>query len=106
MTPPAGTGASPSYVPAAAASIDVEETLAAARSDIREGKAEVALQNYEAVVRSNRSIEVVISDLNALLEDEQHKNNPAVYRVLGDGLMRTGQLQDALNTYRKALNML
>ena len=103
---PAATGASPSYVPAAAASINVEEVLAAARTGIREGNAELALQNYEAVVRSNRSIEAVISDLNSLTRDEQFKNNPAVYRVLGDGLMRTGNLQDALNTYRKALNML
>jgi len=26
--------------------------------------------------------------------------------VLGDGLMRKGRLQDALDTYRKALNLL
>jgi hypothetical protein len=98
--------ASPAYVPVVAASINVTETLTAARSGVREGNVETALQNYEAVVRSNQSIEDVISDLNSLTGDEKYKSNPAVYRVLGDGLMRTGNLQEALNTYRKALNLL
>jgi hypothetical protein len=37
---------------------------------------------------------------------EKFKTTPAVYRVLGDGLMRQGKLQLALDTYRKALNQL
>jgi hypothetical protein len=103
---PVQTAVSPAYVPVTAASINVQETLTAARTGVREGNVEVALQSYEAVVRSNQSIEDVISDLNSLTRDENYKSNPAVYRVLGDGLMRTGNLQEALNTYRKALNML
>jgi predicted negative regulator of RcsB-dependent stress response len=44
--------------------------------------------------------------MQKIRESENQKKNPAVYRVLGDGLMRQGKLQTALETYRKALKML
>jgi DNA-binding SARP family transcriptional activator len=56
------------------------------------------------VIRANQALNDVVSDLAQLAE--HHKNRPAVYRVLGDGLMRQGNLQAALDTYRKALNQL
>jgi hypothetical protein len=102
QTPPV----SPAIVPVAAAAIDVNGALQTARSEFGAGNIEAALQNYEAVVRANTSLEMVVSDLSAALRDETHKKNPAVYRVLGDGLMRQGKLQEALDTYRKALNLL
>ena len=65
-----------------------------------------ALQDYESVVRANDSLDIVINDLQKLANDNKHKKNPAVYRTLGDALMRHGDLQDALDTYRRALNLL
>jgi hypothetical protein len=38
--------------------------------------------------------------------DPVHKTNPAVLRVYGDVLLRRGKLQQALDTYRSALNLL
>jgi hypothetical protein len=66
----------------------------------------VSLQHYEAVVRANVALDEVVRDLSRAIADKAHKTNPAVYRVLGDALMRQGKLQDALSTYRKALNLL
>jgi hypothetical protein len=65
-----------------------------------------ALNDYEEVVRSNVALPEVVTDLKKVAEDNTHKKNPTVHRVLGDALMRQGNLQEALATYRKALNLL
>lgn len=103
---PVAQPASPAYVPAVASNIDVVTVLQTARTETSAGNVDVGLQHYEAVVRANTALDAVVEDLGALMKDEKHKQNPAVYRVLGDGLMRQGRLQDALDTYRKALNLL
>lgn len=97
---------SPAPVIPAAASIDVAAALNEARTKIQTGDVEVSLQSYEAVVRANQQLDEVVKDLSALLTQDVHKKNPTVYRVLGDGLMRQGNLQKALDTYRQALNLL
>lgn len=95
----------PVPVPVAPA-IDVDAALAQARTSLQHGDLDASLQSYEAIVRANHRVEVVVQDLTRLISDERHKQNPAVYRVLGDSLMRKGDLQQALDTYRKALNLL
>jgi len=90
-------------VPAAA---DVSAALNEARRKASAGEIDSALVSYEAVVRANSNLDVVVADLSKMLNDEKLKKNPAIYRVLGDGLMRQGELQQALDTYRKALNLL
>jgi len=97
---------SPAPVPVAASNVDVAATLQAARSKINGGDVAGGLQAYEAVVRANAALEIVVHEVQKITEDSKHKKNPAIYRVLGDALMRQGQLQTALDTYRKALNML
>ncbi len=97
---------SPAPVPTAARNIDVAATLQSARAKISGGDIDGALTDYEAIVRANSQLEAVSADLEKLLADERHKKNPAPYRVLGDSLMRQGKLQAALDTYRKALNLL
>jgi tetratricopeptide (TPR) repeat protein len=96
---------SPAPVPPRAAAINVSATLQAARQHISSNQIDEALLEYEAIVRANSHLSDVVQDLNKLI-DKGHKKNPAIYRVLGDGLMRQGNLQQALETYRKALNML
>ena len=81
------------------------EVLGQARAKIQAGDVDNGLVGYEAIIRANTALDSVISDLQALIKDK-HKNNASVYRVLGDGLMRQGQLQQALDIYRKALNLL
>lgn len=78
--------------------------LESARAKNRGGDLEASLAEYEALVRSNANLEAVVDDLSQVVKS--NRNNPAVYRVLGDGLMRQGKLQAALDTYREALNQL
>jgi len=85
--------------------IDVAATLERARANLRQDIA-ASLQDYEAVVRANEALDAVVADLSKLAEDKEQKKNPAIYRVLGDALMRRGNLQEALAVYRRALNLL
>lgn len=88
-----------------AAAINVSATLNEARQTFKTDLTH-SLEQYEAVVRANSNLDEVIGDLSTALKDEVMKKNPALYRVLGDALMRRGKLQEALDTYRKALNLL
>jgi tetratricopeptide (TPR) repeat protein len=90
----------PSY-----ARIDVPTVLQAARSKVQ-ADIDSSLQDYESVVRANAALPEVVTDLKKLASDNTHKTNATVHRVLGDALMRSGNLKDALETYRKALNLL
>ena len=100
---PAVAPASPAPVPAAVTQIDVAATLSSAHS-LAQSDLDAGLLEYEKLVRANVELDAVVGDLTQLVS--KHDKNPAVYRVLGDGLMRKGQLQAALDTYRKALNLL
>ncbi len=95
---------SPAPVPAQASDIDVAAVLASARQKIGANDVSGGLVEYEHLIRANVELDAVVADLSKAIT--QHKNNAALYRVLGDGLMRQGQLQAALDTYRKALNQL
>ncbi|GIL08712.1 MAG: hypothetical protein BroJett033_2230 [Chloroflexota bacterium] len=94
----------PTPAPAPAAALDLETVLASARASAYAGDVSAGLAGYEQIIRANTALDTVVEDLTRLVE--QHSKNPAVYRVLGDGLMRQGRLQAALDTYRKALNQL
>lgn len=85
-------------------SADIKEALAQARELSEANDVPNGLGIYEALIRHSVLLDDVVSDLQSL--KRKHRDNPAVYRVLGDGLMRQGNLQAALDTYRDALNHL
>lgn len=87
-------------VPAGEAAVVIER----ARDKEQSGDLEGALAEYESMIRSSSALDTVVEELTQLVKS--YKTTPAVYRVLGDGLMRQGKLQAALNTYREALNQL
>jgi hypothetical protein len=87
-----------------AAAVDVSGAIASAQQKVGAGDVDGGLVDYESVVRAGGDLSSVLDDLRSLMS--RNPNNPAVYRVLGDGLMRSGRLQEALDTYRKALNLL
>ena len=87
-----------------AAREEASATLSEARASMSGGDFDSGLRHYEALVRANVDLDSVSDDLSSLAE--KYKTNPAIFRVLGDSLMRQGKLQAALDTYRKALNQL
>lgn len=95
-----------SPAPMTVVNIDVASTLQAARGKVSSGDLDGSLADYELIVRANTSLDEVVKDLSKLAEHKDYKRNPSVYRVLGDTLMRRGELKIALETYRKALHML
>ncbi len=78
--------------------------LQTARAHADSGNVESSVAHYEALIRVNKELDQVVDDLTRL--SKVHRGNPAVHRVLGDGLMRQGKLQAALDVYREALNQL
>ncbi|MBL8147708.1 MAG: hypothetical protein JNL34_15125 [Anaerolineae bacterium] len=78
--------------------------LISARQRRQSGDIAGALEEYEALIRSSTSLQDCVDDLAHVAHLE--RNNPVVFRVLGDGYMRLGKLQRALDTYREALNHL
>jgi len=102
IVPQASSPAPPVPIPA---NFDVAATLESARQRMSSGDVPESLADYEMIVRVNAQLDVVVKDLSDQVKGKQ-KENAAVYRVLGDGLMRQGRLQEALDTYRKALNLL
>jgi hypothetical protein len=97
-TPPP-PAAMPSSPPPAATTGTLEE----ARARYQGGDVDGSLAMYELLVRVGASLGDVANDLTSIISVNK---NPVAYRVLGDSLMRQGRLQDALNTYRQALNLL
>lgn len=104
VSPAPAPASPPAPVPQAAESIDPVVILNDARASASSQDIDASLRQYEALVRANAELEIVSADLELLAE--HHKSSPALYRVLGDSLMRQGKLQAALDTYRKALNQL
>ncbi|PJF26163.1 MAG: hypothetical protein CUN53_09095, partial [Phototrophicales bacterium] len=79
-------------------------SLAEARRLAQANDLSGSLAHYEGLIRAQINLDDVVDDLSSL--SRQHRDNPLVFRVLGDGLMRQGKLQQALDTYRQALNQL
>lgn len=102
--PPAPVRPAPPPAPRPAVVIDVSAVLSSARAHAQANDLDACLNDYEQLVRASAELETVAADLAHLAD--KHRTNAAVYRVLGDSLMRQGKLQAALDTYRKALNQL
>ncbi|MEL6404876.1 MAG: tetratricopeptide repeat protein [Chloroflexota bacterium] len=105
-TLPAPVEQSPAPVPVEADNVDAVAYLRGAKEKIAGGDLDGALRDYELVIRANKALSQVEKELQRLAGDNNYKKNPAVNRVLGDVLMRQGKLQEALDIYRRALNML
>lgn len=77
-----------------------------ARAKVAADALDEALEVYETLLSTPAGLDWVEMDMRALIEQPAHTNDPALHRVLGDALMRSGQLDEALVTYRHALSLL
>jgi tetratricopeptide (TPR) repeat protein len=77
--------------------------LEAARAALDQGEMDGALGIYQELLDAGAGLNVIIADLE-LATDAGYK--PALCRVLGDAYMQNGQLNRALEVYRKALDLL
>jgi hypothetical protein len=103
--PAPAIASSPAPVPVAATlGAGEAATILTSARGLSQSDVDASLLEYEKLVRANVELDAVVGDLTQLVS--RHEKIPGVYRVLGDGLMRQGQLQAALDTYRKALNLL
>lgn len=77
-----------------------------ARASQKMGDVTAMLNAYERLIRAETALDDVEADMEKAAKDAVNKTNPAVLRVYGDVLLRRGKLQQALDTYRAALNLL
>lgn len=81
-----------------------DQILEAGRELLREGDVDQALEHYNRLIAQKQDLGSVIEDLqNALFN---HPMNIQLYQSLGDAHMRNDQLQDALDVYTKAEELL
>ncbi|MBT3338602.1 MAG: tetratricopeptide repeat protein [Anaerolineae bacterium] len=78
--------------------------LLSAQAAMREGNIPAALTEYEKMIKKNRLLDETIYDLREALYD--HPIDVSVWQTLGDAYMRAGRLQDALDAYTKAQELL
>ena len=96
--------AEPEPEPASVQAAIEAPALASARARRQAGDLEGALNEYDALIRAGSGLQECADDLAHVARLE--RENPVVFRVLGDAYMRLGKLQLALDTYREALNHL
>ena len=82
---------------------DYEGWLALARALWQAGEQEESQEAYSRVIRAGKLLESVIDDLEGYVE---RRAAASTQRVLGDAYMKDGRLQQALDTYRRALETL
>ncbi len=84
---------------------DFHEQLRIAREKVSAKQVEEALPYYENLIGHRQMVDQTIADLRYVLRSGA-KADPRVYRVLGDALRTGGQLQEALEAYRSALDQM
>jgi hypothetical protein len=82
---------------------DFDAWLAFARELWKADERTESLNAYARLVRSGRLLESVIPDLESRA---QQWSDVGMQRMLGDAYMKDGRLDEALNTYRRALDTL
>jgi hypothetical protein len=89
--------------PAFAGSLN-QTQLAAARDSLSSGDFDTALEGYSTLLDSGAGLNLIIADLESAVT--RYNRQPLFTRLLGDAYMRNGQLQKALDMYRRALDQL
>jgi len=84
---------------------DYGKWLEEGRVQLKEKNIDVGLSAYESLVNSGQMLHETIDDLTKFLR-EQTIDHPRARRIVGDAFLAQGQLQEALDMYRNALDVL
>ena len=79
-------------------------TMIQARNALIESNIDQSIENYNKLIQSQQMLPDIIQDLNEALYRFPIDVN--IWQTLGDALMRTGQIQEALDAYTKAEELL
>jgi hypothetical protein len=91
-------------IDAAILAMPVDPILARAREDLSGGDIPGALDTYGKLIRKTRLLDEVIYDLREALY--RYPVEVSIWQALGDAYMRANRLQDALDAYTKAEELL
>ncbi|HNT26476.1 MAG TPA: helix-hairpin-helix domain-containing protein, partial [Anaerolineales bacterium] len=101
------TAQSPAEQPSRAAALTGlpdEDALIQARQALSDGNANQASQHYAHLIRAGVNVDKVIADLQEALY--RHPVDVNIWQTLGDAYMRTDKLDEALEAYTKAEDLL
>ena len=79
-------------------------TLMSAQAAMREGNVSAALAEYGKLIKKKRLLDETIYDLREALYE--YPVDVSIWQMLGDAYMRAGQLQEAINAYTQAEELL
>ena len=79
-------------------------TLMSAQAAMREGNISASLAEYGKMIKKKRLLDEAIYDLREALYD--YPVDVSIWQMLGDAYMRAGRLQEAINAYTKAEELL
>jgi hypothetical protein len=94
----------PAPVTPAPITVDHGQRLQRARELVAQGQYSESLTHYQSLIDSEAALDHVIGDMQTIVQAQP--TDPSARRLLGDAHLRKGNLQDALDTYRKALDQL
>jgi competence ComEA-like helix-hairpin-helix protein len=79
-------------------------TLIQARNSLIKGDNEVAIEHYQSLIHAEQHLPEIVQDLNDALY--RYPMEISIWQTLGDAHLRLGQLQEALDSYTKAEELL
>jgi tetratricopeptide (TPR) repeat protein len=84
--------------------LSLDPVLGQARNELSRSNIPGALDNYGRLIKKGRFLEDVIYDLREALY--RYPVEVSIWQSLGDAYMRANRLQDALDSYTKAEELL
>ncbi|GAP14767.1 protein containg TPR repeat [Longilinea arvoryzae] len=94
----------PTPEPAQEVAIDVQTVLSRARSALKRGKTQEAVVDYLTLIQNNQALEETLQDLKEAVY--QHPVDIDLWQTIGDVYAHSSRLQDALDAYTKAEELL
>ena len=82
----------------------LDSVLGSARNELSRSNIPGAVQTYEKLIKKGRFLEEIIFDLREALY--RYPVEVSIWQALGDAYMRANRLQDALDAYTKAEELL